>query len=220
MAPEVQQASKQCHHSYPYKPLDVGVDSTHGQYLTMHKCCRAGACPAVLGLWYILLITVGVCFVLTLAHNLRKNPDRLARFQRMGSVLWSSGGAGGPHGSTFGSTEGGDHGQQSRASWLSSMPGWRGSVVGKAPSNAAACAHGAKPGRGSVQEEMLVEPGLEQPAGLSRLAGRPGSMEVLEAYWGAGPTTGMPTFQSLFTGKHPDAVRPLVVNTAGEVDQR
>jgi hypothetical protein len=46
--------------------------------------------PAVSGLWYILLIAVGICMMMTLAHNVRKDPGKMARVRRLSSFLGSS----------------------------------------------------------------------------------------------------------------------------------
>lgn len=46
--------------------------------------------PAVSGLWYILLITVGLSMLLTLQHNVRKDPAKMASVRRFSSFVGSS----------------------------------------------------------------------------------------------------------------------------------
>lgn len=46
--------------------------------------------PAVSGLWYILLIAVGLCMILTIAHNVRKDPRKMNRVLRLSAFLGSS----------------------------------------------------------------------------------------------------------------------------------
>jgi hypothetical protein len=43
-------------------------------------------CCAVSGLWYILLMTVGVCLVLTLQYNIRKDPSKMAQVRRLSGI--------------------------------------------------------------------------------------------------------------------------------------
>lgn len=45
------------------------------------------AFPAVSGLWYILLITTGVCFVLTVVHNLTKG-NKMDTLKRLGTLKY------------------------------------------------------------------------------------------------------------------------------------
>jgi hypothetical protein len=43
-------------------------------------------CCAVSGLWYILLMTVGVCLVFTLQYNIRKDPSKMAQVRRLSGI--------------------------------------------------------------------------------------------------------------------------------------
>lgn len=76
-------------------------------------CCYFCMVCAVSGLWYILLMTTGVCFILTLAHNVRKDPQKMAKVRRLSSFLGSSAGRRSATGAADGITNPDDtaHGQ-------------------------------------------------------------------------------------------------------------
>lgn len=131
------------------------------------------------GLWYILLITIGVCFVLTIAHNMRKDPNKMARLRRLHSALrWSNGGA---HAQHHGTVDGSFAGHYSGSGWSAGTP--------SAPPAAPAAGGGA-----ASQAAGAAALGLKAGPRLSRL----GSVDVT-TWWGQGPAAAKPAFMQMFS---------------------
>lgn len=53
---------------------DSGGGHSSGKMISLYQ---------VSGLWYILCMTIGLCFVLTVIHNIRKDPTKMQKLNTM-----------------------------------------------------------------------------------------------------------------------------------------
>lgn len=156
----------------------------------------------MLGLWWILLSSAGVCLLMTAVHNLRKHPERSGRMQRLARALssWSTAGAagGGAHGSDAG---GGDStAGESVSGWRGSMAGWVGKGwvgpdkrAGQPSSSAQPAGSAAAAGQG--------------PSAQQGVPGRTGSID-LSAYWGPLTPSSKPALAQMYASGSNAAAQP------------